>query len=108
MEERLGELLSKDRRKDAEGSSSLDKQLHTTCRQFFNQRIEFHPAVEPDSYLEHLKARYKPLNKVHLGMEEPMDTSEEPSGVVVGPQIDPTRGKQDTHGWCPSPKESSL
>lgn len=57
--EKLGQLLSR-----KEKASSLGKQLATSCRQFFTQKVEFHTAKSPDSHLEHLKARYTPLNRV--------------------------------------------
>ena len=60
--------------KEVLSSSNFDEQLSTSCRQFFTQRVEFHPANRPDSYLEHLKARYKPLNRT-METEEAMDTS---------------------------------
>ena len=58
-------LSNRDRREE-----NFDEQLITSCRQFFSKRVEFRPASQPDRYLEDLRARYKPLNKVTLGMEE--------------------------------------
>ena len=34
-----------------------------SCQQYFTQRVEFKPAIIPDTYLEKLKKKYKPLNK---------------------------------------------
>ena len=57
---KLSRLLSEKKQQ----SKSLDRKLATSCQQFFTQSIEFRPASGPDSHLENLKSRHKPLNKV--------------------------------------------
>ena len=59
--QKLGRLLSREKT-----SKKLDEHLATSCRQFFTQKIEFHASRGPDSHLEHLRARYTPLNKSYL------------------------------------------
>lgn len=74
MEDKVREVLSNRDR----GEEKFDEQLITSCRQFFSKWVEFRPASQPDSYLENLRARYKPLNKVKLRMEDDvaaMDTA---------------------------------
>lgn len=56
---KLGRLLSKDK-----SGNELEERLSISCRQFFTQKVQFHAAKGPDSHLEHLKARYTPLNRV--------------------------------------------
>lgn len=75
MEDKLRRLFSGQKR--TKHQSSLDDQLGTSCRQFFTQRVEFRPASKPDTYLEHLKSRYKPLNRLSMETDSKMDTSED-------------------------------
>ncbi len=77
MENRVKELLSN----RGKTSGTFDEQLGTSCRQFFAQRVEFRAARQPDSYLAHLKANYKPLNILEPEDDkmEPMDTSDSPT-----------------------------
>ena len=85
MEDRLRGVLSDQGRNEG---SSFDEQLSASCRQFFAQRVEFHRARQPDSYLEKLKARYTPLNSImeQEGEGEMMDTSDGSSQVAVSSQ----------------------
>ena len=79
MEDKLRELLSNQGR----GEENFDEQLITSCRQFFTKRVEFRPPSQPDTYLENLRTRYQPLNKISVGMEQDvvtMDTSPMASG----------------------------
>lgn len=72
VSDKLSKLLSKTNQQ-----SQLDKKLATSCQQFFTQSIAFRPASGPDSHLENLKARYKPLNR-GIPMEDtsvPMEIS---------------------------------
>lgn len=66
VSEKLTKLLKKRRRfhviEEEAGVNKLDQYLATSCRQFFNQKVEFHCVESSDSHLEHLKSRYKPLN----------------------------------------------
>ena len=55
---KIDKLLKKNLYKD----STLDTQLSTACLQYITERIEFQPAVQPDSYLDQLKYKYRPLN----------------------------------------------
>ena len=78
--EKLGQILS--RKSQANGSRELDERLATSCRQFFTQKIEFTAAKGPDSHLEHLKARYTPLNRTYTpasAMESPSRDNAKPS-----------------------------
>ncbi len=76
VSEKLKRLLSKKKRRhsnyseeeeDYNNASKLDQQLTISCRQFFNQKIEFHCVSTSDSHLEELKSRYKPLNPLVPG-----------------------------------------
>ncbi len=78
--EKLKRLLSLQKKKqpirsseDTGGSEKLDQSLATSCRQFFEQKVEFHCVESTDSHLDYLKSRYKPLNP--LSSEVGMDTS---------------------------------
>ena len=82
FQDKLTQILSKKIKtvNNKSNPGSLDRHLATACRQFFTQRIEFHPACGSDSHLEHLKSRYKPLNRGvprSSGMMEDMETSED-------------------------------
>lgn len=43
-------------------SNDIDTQLSSASLRYITERIEFKPAVRPDSYLEHLKNKYTPIN----------------------------------------------
>ena len=51
--------------RDLKGSRTKTKETEIllSCQQYFNQRIEFKPAIHQDTYFEQLKKKYKPLNK---------------------------------------------
>ena len=44
------------------GTLGVDEQLATSCKYYFDQKIVFKPASQPDYYLERLKSLYPPLN----------------------------------------------
>lgn len=71
VKEKLSELFSKSTQE-----SKLDKKLATSCQQFFTQSIAFRAASGPDSHLDNLKARYRPLNRAfHMAdLDVPMET----------------------------------
>ena len=99
MEDRLRELLSKQGR----GEDDFDEQLITSCRQFFTKRIEFRPPSQPDTYLENLRTRYKPLNKISVGMEQnvvAMDTSP----LASDSHDNQDNGRMATTDGIPQPK----
>lgn len=54
--------LKKRRREGEEAEERLDKRISNSCLQFFSKKVEFHTVSSLDSHLEHLKAKYKPLN----------------------------------------------
>ncbi len=101
LDEKLGQILS--RKSHANGSSrELDERLAASCRQFFTQKIEFTAAKGPDSHLEHLKARYTPLNRAYKppsAMESPGRNNVKPSSS----EIDVSREKKKSDG-VPEPK----
>ena len=41
---------------------SLDENLAASCRHYFDEKIVFKTASQPDPYLERLKSNYRPLN----------------------------------------------
>ena len=106
MEDKLRKLFSWPKKsKDQSRYSNFDDQLGTSCRQFFTQRVEFRPASQPDSYLESLKARYKPLNRLSMESvetESPMDTSDEP---LIGCSTTGGRSETQLSDGVPKPKK---
>ena len=52
-------------RRELKGTHTTRKETEVllSCQQYFTQRIEFKPAITPDTYLNKLKKKYKPLNK---------------------------------------------
>ena len=97
LSEKLGQILSRKSK-----ASELDERLATSCRQFFTQRIEFTAAKGPDSHLEHLKARYTPLNSTYrpsTAMETPTNKNVKESSC----QSDVPRATKKSDG-VPEPK----
>ena len=76
MEDELRKVFSG--KKKSKDQASFDDQLGTSCRLFFTHRVEFRPASKPDSYLESLKSRYKPLNRLSMETDSKMEASEDP------------------------------
>ena len=106
VSDKLSKLLSKKNQQ-----SQLDKKLATSCQQFFTQSVEFRPASGPDSHLENLKGRYKPLNR-EIPMEDitvPMETShakddEASSSNPISPKV---TNPQTTHvDILPTPRRT--
>ena len=67
ISDKLTRVLSLKRRRkedqdEEEPKDKLDQRLANICRHFFNKKIEFHTVSSFDSHLEHLKAKFKPLN----------------------------------------------
>ena len=62
----------------------LDEQLATSCKQYFDQKIVFKPASQPDHYLKRLKSLYPPLNpkmpEQNLGSPPSTSTNSSDSG----------------------------
>ena len=100
LSEKLGEILSQANNRNS--SADLEERLAASCRQFFTQKIEFTAAKGPDSHLEHLKARYTPLNEAY----KPVSAMESPSGDNVNgssSEGDVSRSTKKTDG-VPEPK----
>lgn len=67
ISDKLKKVLSFQKRKSSvyseeTDSKKLDQFLATSCRQFFDNKIEFCRVESSDSHLDYLKSRYKPLN----------------------------------------------
>ena len=93
--EKLGQILSrKPQANDNRSSGELEERLATSCRQFFTQKIEFTAAKGPDSHLEHLKARYTPLNEAY-----------KPPAAMESPSRDSVKGSPSEGGVSRSIKK---
>ena len=63
---------------DKEEKENIDSQLSSTCLRYITERIEFKPASHTDSYLEHLKKKYPPINtKIKMQVDPSNDKCEE-------------------------------
>ena len=100
--EKLGQILSRKPQASSSHSGQLEERLATSCRQFFTQKIEFTAAKGPDSHLEHLKARYTPLNEGY----KPLSAMDSPSRANVkasSSESDVSRSPKKSDG-IPEPK----
>lgn len=89
------------------GSAKLDQYLATSCRQFFNQKVDFHCVDTLDSHLDHLKARYKPLNRTipHSSSKAGMDVDTAPTSPGSSSGAQNELGKSLSHtDEIPRPK----
>lgn len=55
--------LERDLHSKGARKSNKETEVLVSCQRYFTERIQFKPASAPDSYLETLKKKYKPLNK---------------------------------------------
>ena len=84
-------------------TTEIDEGLVTLCQHYFDQKISFKPASQPDRYLERIKSRYRPLNPVMP--EEHADASDSPTlpGKGETPKVSKDGGEKVADG-IPSPK----
>lgn len=65
-------------KEEKENEEDIDSQLSSTCLRYITERVEFKPASHTDSYLEHLKKKYPPINtKIKLQMDPSNEKHEE-------------------------------
>ena len=63
---------------EKENEEDIDSQLSSTCLRYITERVEFKPASHTDSYLEHLKRKYPPINStIRLQMDPSKEKCEE-------------------------------
>jgi len=102
ISEKLNRVLSLKKKKKidaASGEETRTKSSLISCKRFFTQKIEFHTTSSSDSHLEHLKLKYKPLNRPMAG-----------SGTTSGDTIASTKDKNAPEATTseediPSPKK---
>lgn len=89
----------------ATSTVDVDEQLITSCQQYFDQKIVFKPASQPDLYLEHLQSRYRPLNSIMPEQNHQNSTSNSPTNSSKeGSQKSVDGGRENTTDGIPSPK----
>lgn len=86
----------------ATNTVSLDEELVTSCQHYFDQKIAFKPASQPDQYLERINSRYRPLNPT-MPEQHSSDSPSNSREAGTTPQVSKGGEEKVTDG-IPSPK----